>query len=60
MNNFRQRSELSEGPNSTQELVDNCVLDEDGKVQTALEMTELGGEAWKVTAQIYVLCRVFR
>lgn len=60
INHFRQRSEISEGPKSTQHLLDTCVLNDEGFVETAVEMTELGGEAWVLTLQIYALCRLFR
>ena len=58
--NLRQCSELSNGPSSVEELLRECILDNDGFVATRREMTELGGEAWKAAVQIYIQCRVFR
>lgn len=57
--NLRQCSELSEGPNSVEELLARYSRSED-LAATECEMTELGGEAWKAAVQIYIQCRVFR
>ncbi|EXJ92219.1 hypothetical protein A1O3_00769 [Capronia epimyces CBS 606.96] len=60
LESFRQRSRLSEGYPTTQELLDSCELDEDGKVNSATKVTELSGECWVYTAKIYLQCRFFR
>ena len=57
--NFRQWSELSCGPLSTEHLLENCCL-KNGLVDTAREVTELSGEAWVQTARIYLQIRFFR
>ncbi|KAK0744873.1 fungal-specific transcription factor domain-containing protein [Apiosordaria backusii] len=60
LNNFRQWSDLSEGYQTSQELLDSCELDENGKVATNVKVTELIGESYVAAAQIYLQCRVFR
>ncbi|PGH08398.1 hypothetical protein GX51_01224 [Blastomyces parvus] len=60
LHNFRQRSELSEGYATTAALLESCVLDADGKVNTATKVTELTGETWVCAAKIYLHCRFFR
>jgi hypothetical protein len=58
--NFRQWSELSEGYASPEELLDSCVLNSQGLVDSATKVTELTAEAWVQTARIYLQCRFFR
>ena len=58
--NFYQWSELSDGYASPEELLDSCVLNADGLVDSAVKVTELTGEAWVQTARIYLQCRFFR
>jgi hypothetical protein len=58
--NFRQHSELSHGYPTSAELFASCKTDDDGKVTTATEVTELTGETWVAAAQIYLECRFFR
>jgi Fungal specific transcription factor domain len=60
LQNLRQWSELSHGYNSVQALFDACILNEEGAVETASQMTDLTGEAWRVAAQIYLQCRLLR
>ena len=57
--NLKQRSELSEGPPSVEELLASYSKNKEF-TETECEMTELGGEAWKAAVQIYIQCRVFR
>ena len=60
LENFWQWSDLSEGHPTSEALLSSCKLDENGKVTTAAEVTELTGEAYVATAQIYLQCRLFR
>ncbi|EGC41084.1 conserved hypothetical protein [Histoplasma capsulatum var. duboisii H88] len=60
LHDFRQRSELSEGYATTDALLESCILDVDGKVNTATKVTELTGETWVWAAKIYLHCRFFR
>ncbi|KAJ8114274.1 hypothetical protein ONZ43_g4941 [Nemania bipapillata] len=60
LENFWQWSDLSEGYTTSQELFDSCELDEHGKVNTAVKVTELVGESYVCAAQIYLQCRLFR
>jgi Fungal specific transcription factor domain len=62
LENFRQRSELSEGYETTSALMASCEdgLDENGKVTEAKKVTELTGECWVCAAKIYLHCRFFR
>lgn len=60
LNDFRQRSELSDGYANTEALFESCVLNDNGKVDTATKVTELTGEAWVWSAKIYLHCRFFR
>jgi len=59
LNNFQQWSELSEGFETSQELLESCELDENGKVTTATKVTELVAESYVAAAQIYLHCRLF-
>jgi hypothetical protein len=58
--NFRQWSDLSEGYETQQELLDSCKLNSDGKVDCPAKVTELTAETWVAAAQIYLQCRFFR
>ncbi|KAF2970095.1 hypothetical protein GQX73_g3416 [Xylaria multiplex] len=58
--NFRQTSELSQGYETTKELLDACLLDNDGKVQCAIKITELTAATWVQAAEIYLHCRFYR
>ncbi|KAI0109228.1 fungal-specific transcription factor domain-containing protein [Nemania sp. FL0031] len=58
--NFRQTSELSTGYETTKELLDACVLDQDGMVQCAIKVTELTAATWVQAAEIYLYCRFYR
>jgi hypothetical protein len=58
--NFRQWSELSEGYDTTQELLDSVVLGDDGLVDCGTKVTELSGEAWVQASRLYLQCRFFR
>jgi len=60
LHDFWQWSELSEGYETSQELLDSCELDESGKVTTRAKVTELVGESYVAAAQIYLQCRLFR
>jgi hypothetical protein len=60
LQDFRQRSELSEGYPTTAALLDSCILDATGKVDNATKVTELTGETWVCAAKIYLHCRFFR
>jgi hypothetical protein len=60
LTNFRQTSELSNGYDSTDELLASCILDNDGLVQCATKVTELTAETWVHAAKIYLCCRFFR
>lgn len=57
---FRQWSEISAGFPSEQELLDSCVLNENGQVSTKAEVTDLTAQAWVSAAQIYLQCRFYR
>ncbi|EDN10496.1 predicted protein [Histoplasma mississippiense (nom. inval.)] len=48
LHDFHQRSELSEGYATTDALLESCILDVDGKVNTATKVTELTGETWRM------------
>ncbi|KAK6331487.1 hypothetical protein TWF730_004569 [Orbilia blumenaviensis] len=56
----QQWSELSEGYSHAQELLDACILDEDGLVKTKEEATDLIAESYIQAALIYLECRFFR
>lgn len=57
---LRQWSQLSEGFSSVQALIDACALDETGKVNSAVRVTELIAETYVLSAEIYLQCRVCR
>jgi hypothetical protein len=57
---LRQRSDLSEGYFSAEELLNACNLTYDGLVDTAKEVTDLTGEAWRQAALVYLQCRFYR
>lgn len=60
LENFSQWSDLSEGYASTEALLSACELGDDGKVTTAIKVTELVAESYVAAAQIYLQCRFFR
>lgn len=60
LHNFRQWSDLSRGHESTEALFDSCVLDEDGKIFSAVSSCELTAESYVATAEIYLHCRLLR
>lgn len=57
---MHQWSELSPGYRSKEELLESCQLDADGKVTSAAMVTDLTGEIWLVTVQMYLHCRFYR
>ncbi|KAK6515743.1 hypothetical protein TWF281_004333 [Arthrobotrys megalospora] len=57
---IQQWSELSPGYPHAQELLDACILDENGLVQTKAEATDLIAESYIQAALIYLECRFFR
>ena len=60
LRDFQQWSDLSAGHSSSEQLLQSCVLNEEGEVTTAKEVTELIGESYVAAAQIYLHCRLFR
>ncbi|KAK3342137.1 fungal-specific transcription factor domain-containing protein [Lasiosphaeria hispida] len=61
--NLTQWFRCSEVPRRSKidaDLWRSCNLDQNGKVATVEEVTELTGEAWRIAAQIYLQCRFFR
>jgi hypothetical protein len=60
LNNFWQWSDLSYGYVTSQELIDSCILNEDGHVSDPIKATELLGETYAAAAQIYLYCRLMR
>ncbi|KAK9772950.1 hypothetical protein SCAR479_10280 [Seiridium cardinale] len=61
LENFWQWTELVPcGYSTSQELLDSCQLDENGKVTTESEVTMLIAESYVAAAQIYLQCRLFR
>ncbi|TGJ64117.1 hypothetical protein EYR41_010193 [Orbilia oligospora] len=56
----RQWSDLSEGYSHAQELLDACILDENGLVKTKEEATDLTAQTYIQAALIYLECRFFR
>jgi hypothetical protein len=60
LNNMHQWSELSPGHRSKEELLETCQLDADGKVTSAAMVTDLTGEIWIATVQVYLHCRFYR
>lgn len=57
---FKQWSELSEGFDNVQQLLESCVLDERGLVNDAATVTDLTAETWVQAARIYLFCRFHR
>lgn len=57
---IRQWSELSNGFPCEQDLLEACVLDGNGLVSTAREVTDLTAQCWVSAAQIYLQCRFYR
>ena len=57
---LRQWSDLSQGFASVEELMEACQLDENGKVDSPVRVTELIAETYVSAADIYLQCRVFR
>ena len=60
LENFSQWSDLSEGHETCEALLTSCVLDGNGKVNSAERVTELVAETYVAAAQIYLQCRFFR
>ncbi|KAL8798781.1 MAG: hypothetical protein Q9182_006393 [Xanthomendoza sp. 2 TL-2023] len=62
IDHFHQWSELSEDfqYDSTADLLDSCILDEDGRVTDAATNTLLGAEAHAAAIRIYLHCRLLR
>lgn len=60
LHNFWQWSDLSKGYATSQELLDSCELDENGKVSSCIKVTELVAESYVAAAQIYLYCRLLR
>jgi hypothetical protein len=60
LTNFWQWSEVSKGYRYADELMDSCVLDEDGKVFDPVKVTELSAHSWVPAAEIYLHMRVYR
>ena len=62
LTNFQQWSDLAEPFATSEDLFEACIADRDeqGKVQTAALSVALNGEAYVQSAQIYLLCRLFR
>jgi len=60
LESLKQWSDFSEGYSSTEAQLNACMLNSDGLVYTAAQMTELTGECWKLAAQLYLLCRLQR
>jgi ubiquinone biosynthesis protein Coq4 len=60
LENLRQWTEVSRGYVNTQELLEKCVLGPDNVIECREKMTDLGAQAWRVAADIYLLCRFFR
>jgi hypothetical protein len=60
LTNFRQWSDLSEGFETSEGLMESCELNEDGKVSDPIKVVELTAEAYLASAQIYLQCRLFR
>ena len=57
---FHQWSDLSEGHESTEALFESCVLDDSGKIYSAVSSCELVAESYVATAEIYLHCRLLR
>ena len=57
---FRQWSDLSEGYATVEEMFDACVLDSEGKVDSAAMVTDLTGQTYVQTALLYLYCRFYR
>jgi transcription factor-like protein len=62
LRNFWQWSDLSNGYTTSEELMSSCAanLNEEGKVGTIREVTELTAESFVAAAQIYLHCRLFK
>jgi hypothetical protein len=63
LEHFQQWSELESDPEeyTTHEtLLEACQLNEDNKVTTAKEVTDLIAMSYVASAQIYLHCRIFR
>jgi hypothetical protein len=62
LTNFRQWSDLSEGYDSPEALIEACEanVDENNKVTEAGLSVALNAESYVASAQIYLLCRLFR
>ncbi|KAH7327172.1 fungal-specific transcription factor domain-containing protein [Rhexocercosporidium sp. MPI-PUGE-AT-0058] len=60
LNNFWQWSELSLGYPTSLDLMNSCILDENGHVSDATKATELLAETYTAAGQIYLYCRLMR
>jgi hypothetical protein len=60
LHNFWQYSELSPGFATSAELLESCILNDNGRVTTAAEVTNLIAESYAAAAQIYLQCRLFK
>ncbi|KAK1768160.1 fungal-specific transcription factor domain-containing protein [Phialemonium atrogriseum] len=60
LQSFPQSSLLSKGYPTLEAMLAACTLNEDGKVTTAAEVTDLIAGSYVAAAQIYLQCRVFR
>ena len=60
LRDFQQWSDLSEGHATAEDLMESCVMDENGKVSCAATVNELTAESYVAMAQIYLHCRLFR
>jgi hypothetical protein len=59
LKNFWQWSELSEGYQTSDTLLESCDMGPDGKVSDP-KVTELTAECYVASAEVYLQCRLFR
>lgn len=57
---FWQWSDDSFGYPSGDELMESCVLDEEGKIDDPIKVTELSAYSWVPAAEMYLHMRVYR
>ncbi|KAH8810705.1 fungal-specific transcription factor domain-containing protein [Xylogone sp. PMI_703] len=60
LDNFWQWSDLSQGYATSQQLIDSCILNEDGYISDPVKATELLAETYAGAAQVYLYCRLMR
>lgn len=60
LKNFWQWSEFSDGYQTSDALLESCILGADGKVSDATKVTELTAECYVASAEVYLQCRLFR